>query len=564
MIGRTISNLGRLRQITTVVARHGLGHYLERRRERHADEGPAAPIEDIPASARRFRAILQDLGPTFIKFGQVLSTRPDLLPHGFAEALSDLQDHCAAMPYETARAAIEQGLDRPVDTLFRELDATPVASASIAQVHRAVTLDGHEVAVKVQRPGIREQIIRDLDLLAVLAQLVEAIVQESGLVTPREVVEEFENAILGELDFVREAENLRRFRENLDGRERSYVVPRVYDALSSRTVLTMEFVRGTRIADVRPGPDRCAVAANIVRAAFEQLFEDGLFHADPHPGNAFVLEDNRIALLDFGAVGEISYAMRETLALMVIGVGMRDADAVARLLYRVGVPEGHVSLHRLRDACASLFDTYLRDEKTLANIKAARLLGELFDLASRFQVRLPAEYASIAKASIQVEGVVRSLDPNLEVVAIVKPYLKRLVDERLGFADLGDKTLKSLMRAGGFLRELPITASQILMDLENGKLQIQIDSPKLDNIARSIDALGLLIVMGLVSAGLVTGSFFLLARYDFELWGIPVVPTLGLYLASVLFGAAIGRYLLAPRIRKISVARWLSRRRRRR
>jgi ubiquinone biosynthesis protein len=558
----TFANLRRLREITAVIARHGLGHYLEQRRAK-GEADPAAPVESIPASARRFRDTLEELGTTFIKFGQVLSTRADLLPPGFAEALSDLQDHVTPMPNAQVHEAIEAGLGMPVAQLFMEFDDAPLASASIAQVHRAKTRDGQEVAVKVQRPGIRDKLLQDLDLLRVLAQLLEKIIEESGMVTPRGVVEEFESALLGELDFTHEARMLARFRANLDGKERSYVVPAVFQGLSCQTVLTMEFMRGTRLSELTPAHDKKAICANIVKAAFEQLFVDGLFHADPHPGNCFILPDNRLALIDFGSVGQISYAMRETLVVLVLSVGMRDADAVARLLYRVGIPEDRVSLHRLRDACASLFAEYLRDRTTIANVEAAQLLKELFDLAARFRVRIPSEYALVGRASVTVEGVIRQLDPQLEVLDQAKPIIRKLIEEQFTLPDFGDSTVKNLLRARDVVRELPITLSQILMDLENGKLRVQVENAQLAAIARNIDSLGLVIFMGLVAGGLVTGSLFILARYDFELWGLPIVPTFALYAASVLFGTALGRYFLSPRLRKISVSRWLARRRRR-
>ena len=553
MVTRT---LGRLRQITTVVARHGLAQYSEQRRggrKARADK-LVDPEASFTATARRFRSMLEELGPTFIKFGQILSTRGDLLPPGFAKELVDLQDQVVPMPAAEAKRTIEEALGAPVEKLFSRFDEQPLASASIAQVHRAVTLTGDEVAVKVQRPNIRAKMLGDLDILRYLAQLAEAIIEESGLVTPRCIVEEFESALLAELDFEREADNMRRFAEKLarSPTPRSYVVPRVYDELSAETVLTMEFVRGRRFSELTNPAERRAVAANIARASFEQLFQDGLFHADPHPGNAFILPDARIALIDFGSVG-----------VLVVAVGLRDADSAARLLYRVGVPDAQVSLYRLRDACASLFDKYLSDRAMIANVQAAQLLRELFDLAARFRIRIPSEYALVARASITVEGIIRQLDPELDVLDVVKPYVKKLVDEQLALSELGDAAMRNLVRARSLMRDLPMAASQVLMDLEAGKLRLQVDNPKLDTIAKNIDALGVIVFMGLVACGLIVGSLVYLSRYEYRMFGIPVLPSVGLYLASMLFGSALGRYLLTPRLRKISVGRWLARRRRR-
>ena len=568
VFGPSLHNLGRLRQITAVVARHGLSHFVEERRERKrrraaGEEEQQLDPAAIPSAARRFRAILEELGPTFIKFGQVLSTRADLLPPGFAEALRGLQDDCPAMPFADVRRAVQEGLGKPLEELYAELDETPIASASIAQVHRARLESGEEVAVKVQRPGIRAQIERDLDLLAYLARLAEAIIEESGLVTPRGIVEELETAFLGELDFTLEARNMRRFAQNLAGSVRPYIVPKVYEELSSRSVLTMEFIRGERLADLGPSHDKKKIAANIVAGAFDQLFGDGLFHADPHPGNLFVLPDDRIALLDFGSVGQISYAMREILVVLVVAVGTRDADTVARLLYRAGIPDERVSLHKLRDACASLFDSYMRDRSSLANIEAAQLLAELFQLAARFRVRIPSEYALIGRAAATVEGIIRQLDPELEVLETARPYIKRLIEEQFTVPNIGEGALKNLLRARSFMQELPLMASQILMDLENGKLELRVQARELETVSRNIKAAGLATFLGLIAASLVIGSFFMLARYDIQLWGWPIIPIVGLYLASVVFGAALGWYVLSPRVRKVSLGRLLGRRRRR-
>jgi len=581
VIGRTIANLSRLRQITAVIARHGLSHYAEGRRDRraashaaHVDGESAAggaaaadvasPENEIPKAARRFRAMLEDLGPTFIKFGQVLSTRADLLPVGFVEALRGLQDDCPAMSPADVQQAVRDGLGRPARELFATFDETPIASASIAQVHRAVLSTGEEVAVKIQRPGIGERIVRDIDLLRYLAMLADAIIEESGLVTPRAIVDEFETAFLEELDFEHEARSMRRFAENSRRGLRTYLVPKVYDALSSRTVLTMEFIHGTRLNRLGPERNTKKIAENIVAAAFEQLFVDGLFHADPHPGNVFVLDDDRMALIDFGSVGEISYAMRELLVALVIAIGTRDADTVARLLYRAGIPDERVSLHQLRDACASLFDSYLRDRQSLAEIQATKLLSELFQLAARFRVRIPSEYALIGRAAATVEGIIRGLDPELQVIDSVRPYLKRLVEEQFTWPSLSEGALKNLMRARSIVRELPLSMTQILMDLENGKLQIQVSGRELEALGKNINALGVALFVGMIASSLIAGSMFMLARYELQVWGWPLLPLGGLYLASLLAGAGLGWYFLSPRIRKLSLGRLFGRSRRHR
>lgn len=561
-MGRTLASLGRLREISSVVVRHGLGHFMENRRRQRAlpDDGDG-DTEGAQAAAVRFRHVLEELGPTFIKFGQILSTRGDLLPPGFAEALSGLQDSCSPLPFTLIAAEVQKALGAPIETLFASFEKEPVASASIAQVHRAKTHDGDVVAVKVQRPGIRQKIEQDLDLLHFLAQLCESIIAESGMVTPRAVVDEFEQALISELDFVREAHMLERFGAYAEAPGRTYVVPKVYSALSTKQVLTMDFLVGRPLGELRAGAQGKLVAAKIVRACFDQLFVDGLFHADPHPGNCLILEDGRLGLLDLGAVGEISFAMRETLVVLVLSIGTKDADAIARLLYRVGIPKKRVNLHRLRDACASLLNERLKDRQTFIRSDAAGILQALFELAAKFGVRIPSEYALIGRAAMTVEGILRQIDPTFTVVDEARPMLRELLEAQFSMADLGQGALRNLLRARDVARELPMAVSQIVMDLETGKLRLQIENEHLGTIARNIDTLGVVIFMGLVAGGLVAGALVMLAWSPKSTAHGPFVPMLALYLASMLFGTALGRHLLAPRLRKVSISRWLAKRR---
>lgn len=372
-------DLNRVRQISVIAARHGFGEWFERAgiwRQLGRREKVEVSAESQRAStARRFRLLLNDLGPTFVKLGQILSTRADLLPGEFIEELATLQDHVEPFPLEAVYARIREALGREASELFQHIDPTPLAAASIAQVHRAVTLEGEEVVVKVQRPGIGDQIDSDLVVLRSLARLLEAVVEESGIYSPSGILDEFDRAIHEELDFVQEAANIRAFHEN--NRERPYMhIPRVYGELSSRTVLTMEFIRGVKVSQAQLTPEgRKEVAGHILDASFRQLFEDGLFHGDPHPGNILVLEGNRLALLDFGVVGRLSRAMQETLVMLVLAVALKDSESVARILYRVGVPDARANLVGFRNDIESLLGKHMA--KTLGQVDARSLMPGL-------------------------------------------------------------------------------------------------------------------------------------------------------------------------------------------
>lgn len=557
--------LHRLRQLMGVLARHGFDLYLNRRKQRVDPKTTSEPATERSFernAPERFTALLEDLGPTFVKFGQVLSSRPDLLPPGFSQALCKLQDHVPAMPAEMALKALEQGLGRPWDKLFAAFDSNPLASASVAQVHRAQTFDGQEVAVKIQRPKVRELILGDLDLLHLVAQLLESLSQGKGIATPARIIEEFEAAFTGELDFEHEAQMMCKFQANSQKSERTYVVPKIFPDLSSRTVLTMEMVRGRSLKDLGTHEDKSAVAKAIIHAAFEQIFVDGVFHADPHPGNLLINDAGKLVLLDFGCVGEISYAMRETLVTLSLAIANRDAQSVARLLYRVSIPNERVSLHRLKDACASLLDRFLKNEASFENIEAAQVLKELLDVASNFHLRLPPEYSLIVRAAVVVEGILRQLDPELNVLKTAGPYVRRLFEEQFTPQDISESAIKGLLRARGWMQELPLTAAQILMDLESGKLQVQIANPKLETLVRNVDDLALTIFLGFLSCGLITGSFLLLHEHTPDFAGIPILAVAGLSVAALLLGAVLARYVLGPGLRKLPWNRWLWGRRR--
>ncbi len=554
MFHQTASRLSRIKQITAVLVRHRLNHFTEKREAKAS--GAAKP--DMSRVGRRFRAALEELGPTFVKFGQIMSTRPDLLPPKFTAELVGLQDDVAPMPEKMAISVIEKSLGRSIDDVFSEFDRKPIASASIAQVHRARTRDGREVAVKVQRPNARAAIIQDLDLLGILARLLDRVVEASGIITTKAIVGEFEIALLRELDFHREAQMIARFRKQAEG-QNYYVVPDVYLELCSSDVIVMEFMRGSRIDALKPHHNRRKIAQNIISGAFHQIFIHGLFHADPHPGNSFILDDNRLVLIDFGSVGEISYAMRETLAVLVLAIGTRDADAAARLLYRIGTTDARVSLHHLRDACAGLFDQFFRDTSKISEINATDLLAELLDLAARFKIRIASEYMLVSRAGATLEGVIRQLDPEIPILELAKPLVHGLLEERFALGEFGDTALRNMLRARDLLKEMPTALSQVMMDLESGRLQIRAEIPHIEKLRRSIDAMGLTVFAGLVACGLITGSLFLLSNVKAEVWGIPVVPIVCLWLASLIFGVVLGRQVLAPRLPRISMAKILDR-----
>jgi ubiquinone biosynthesis protein len=563
---QAVQDLKRLREISTVVVRHGFGELWDRAKIwdvlGRRVEGERPSREEIRAtSARRFRETLADLGPTFIKLGQILSSRPDILPADFIAELSHLQDSAAPMPVGTVLELIEKGLGRPAQELFASIDPEPLASASIAQVHRARLPNGDEVVVKVQRPGIEEQIRSDTDLLFYLARFLEGVIEETGIYTPTGIVTEFRGAMLLELDFENEARNIEEFaRTHAD---RPYVrIPKLYRELSSRTVITLEELKGVKLKAVLespgyPGVDRKQLARNVLEASFRQLFADGLFHGDPHPGNVMVLEGNRIGLLDFGLVGRMNRQMQETIVLLVLAISLRDPDTVARLLYKVGAPDQRINLTSFRHQIHDLLDRYMGLK--LSEVDSGVLMSELVDLAMKYKIKIPKEYAVLSKAAATTEGLVRQLDPELDVAQAALPYAKQLLLERYSPGSMSGGFLRLLLQLQGFLQDTPQQLSQILMDLEGGKFNVNVRNDDLTRLNSSLKALGLLLFAGMISSALIVGSFSLVGRASegagTTVWPVPAL--IGLALSAMLFGAAVTWTLLSGRLKKISLRRLL-------
>jgi ubiquinone biosynthesis protein len=502
--------------------------------------------------------MLVDLGPTYVKLGQLLSSRPDILPPAWIAELSLLQDSCEPVHVDAIRRQIELGLGRPVGEAFAWLDPVPVASASIAQVHRARTHGGADVAVKVQRPGVREQFEGDLGLLQYVARLLEALVEETGIYTPSDIVEEFDRAIHEELDFANEARNARDMAAA--SRELPFVViPGVHAALSSATVLTLDFVDGFKVTDLagREGYDPQRVARNLIEAAFRQLFGGGIFHGDPHPGNILVLPGNRIAFLDFGLVGRIGRPMQEALITLLVAVALRDPETVARVLYRIGVPEAHTPITTLRDDISRILDRYLGLK--LDQIRSSTLLTDMLDLAVRHKIRVPREYAILCKASVTTEGLIRGLYPELDIMEVGLPYAKEMLFSRFQPGDASGALMKSMLKLQGLAEDVPTQLSQILADLEGGKFRVHVRSESMDRIADNVRSLGLTIFLGLLASSLALGGLFVVAR---QMVGSQAVLLLGfsaLLFAGFLFGASLTVYWLGGRIPKLSLRKLIHR-----
>lgn len=563
MLRSAAQELARLRKITSTIGKYGYDEFIRRSPELDddlstADFTPAADATSEQSAPRRFRLMLEELGPTFIKLGQVLSTRPDLVSREYVEELKTLQDDCEALPFDDIREAIESGLGRKLDKLFSEVEDEPLATASIAQVHRGRTLDGQAVVIKVQRPGILEQVRRDVDLLYRVARLLDAVIEESELAEPVGIVREFDKGLTEELNFQHEAANVEEFRALHEPRP-DIVVPQTVPGLCSPSVLTMTYVAGVPFSRLPADVDKKAIAQRIVQEAFDEVFLDGVFHADPHPGNLMYVGPGCYGILDFGLLGRLTREMQETLVVLALAVAVRDADTVARTLYRLGRPDGRVSLAAVRRDTVEVFSRYL--DRSIKDVDSSLMLQEILMLGMKHRLRIPPEYTMLGRAGATIEGIVRELDPDIDVAEVARPYAERLLKERVNPGNVEGGVYKAMLQMQGLSEEVPLQISQILSDLASGKFTTTVEGRELERLSNSIMMSATTVAGAILGGAFVIGSFIGMAQLDWTVGGVPIVGIFGALVGATVMSWVGAYILLRPRLKKISLLRLLTRRR---
>jgi ubiquinone biosynthesis protein len=492
-------NLRRFSQISRVLVRHGFGFVFDVRRDQREKKGLQEFL--APNFGVRLRLTLDDLGPTFVKFGQVLSTRSDILPEGVLSELEKLQDTAKPMPAGVAQQIIEGELGAPVDEIFASFDPVPLGSASIGQVHRAVLRGGESVAVKVQRPEAPRRVGGDLELMRDFAALLDRRFGRSLFVDVRGLVAEFEVVIRRELDYGAEAENARRFAANFA--QTPVIIPEVYLGLSTSRVLTEEYIEGTRFRDIRPlvltPSERRRVASMGAEAIFKMAFEDGFFHGDPHPSNLFLTPGGNLALLDFGMVGYLSQGDIEALSRLFIAVIQRDAPAALRALERLGVSYATEIRGDLIRDLREFLNKY--SGLSVGEVTLGQALSELVALARRYRLRMPPVFPLLTKALVTAEGLARSIDPTINVYEVAS-----------------------------YIEDYPEQIRLLLTEVADGELEVQLKHGGLDELFGSVDVLANRLVFAVVTAALFVGSSMLGAFYVAG----PQVPFLGAPLISFL------------------------------
>jgi len=515
---RSIRHLQRYSEIVTVFARHGFGFLFTRlepgprnwfRRPWRAPEPKAQP--QIDELAVHFRLALTELGPTFIKFGQILSTRPDVLPLSFIAELSKLVDSVSPEPWEKLRARLAQELGQEPENLFASIDPNPIASASLAQVHAAVLPDGQEVVIKIQRPNISTVIDTDLEILASLA----ASAQSSSLGKIYDftgIADDFSFTLRNELDYQREGRNADRLRESFSHKKNLLYVPRVYWELSTRQVLVMERISGIKISEIRAleaaGYDRHKIALNSASATVKQILEDGFFHADPHSGNYLILPGEVIGLVDFGKVGYLRDKDRmDLIRLYIVAIEM-DVDGIIDQLVRMGAVQEDVDRNRLAYDLSRFLNKYYG--VPIKYVRARELIDEITAITFRHHLRLPATWWLVGQTIVMLEGIGLQLDPDFDVFEAAAPHIKVLLkDLLLPHGDWARTVLMDGANWGELLHRLPRVGSRLLERLERNE-PFRMEVKDLERILSQINRLVTRLALSLLVAAFVVGLPILL------------------------------------------------------
>ena len=535
---RLLKNINRGREIMTVLLVYGFGDLLDRMGiltylnwgKRVISFRKQEAAQNL-TTAHRIRLALQDLGPTFIKFGQVLSTRPDILPADLIEELTHLQDRVPPFDGAEAQRLVESELGHTVSELYARFDVEPIAAGSLAQVHRAEHLDGTELAIKVRRPGISQLVEQDLSLLLELAQLLVRQVPESRVFDPVGLVHHFSRTIRRELSFRREARTAEEFRRQFAEDERVHI-PVVFPELCSEGVLTMEFIEGVKASD-RDGLiglhlDPTSIAQNGARIFMHQAFEMGIFHGDPHPGNLRVQPDGKIVLLDYGMVGYLDEPKRELMVDVLLAIGKHDVDRTVAMVLEVGAPSQPIDRGLLRADVQDFIEAYYG--VPLEQLQVGRMLNDFVAILGNFGLRCPPDFMLLIRAMVTLEGVGRTLDPQFNLAAELVPYVEKMVRRRYDPRRVARRTvddLKVLLRAA---HDLPLNLGATLKKIAQDDLNIHLEHRGLDRLITEFDRSSNRIVVGLVVSALVVATALVIrtAPIGSEWVGIPLFLLSGL------------------------------------
>jgi ubiquinone biosynthesis protein len=527
--GSKTASIGRLGEIAHVAVRHGFGFVLEGRR---------APTDESGAVlGRHMRAMAEELGPTFVKFGQLLSTRPDIVPPEVIAELRGLQDDVKPFPYSEVERVVLEDLHQPVGRLFVEFEEQPMAAASIGQVHRAVLPNGRRVAVKVQRPNAPKQIESDIQLLEQAARVVKERVRSLDFVDTREIIDEFARSIRQELDYRQEGRNAQAFHRNFAGNPH-VAVPRVYWSYTSRRVLTLEYLDGVQLADLEVDEwtmeQRRRLAYVIAQTWMTMIFRHGFFHGDPHPANILVLSPERIGLVDFGLSGKLTDRDLSKLTRLFIDAAHENIEVLPRRLADLGVRYPKEKEEQFISELHQIYSRYYGS--SLSEIDPLQVIREAFSLIYSMNLRLPGRFVMLDKAIATIGAVGVDLYPGFNVFEVAKPYARGLVLERFTPRRVAGRARREGMQLAQMTAALPYQIHDTLEQVRDGEIEIGFRHQGLDDLMHKLDVVSNRLVIALVVTGGLIGSSLIgiFAKTGPHVLGLNLVAAVGFFASGVL------------------------------
>lgn len=499
-------DISRMREIITVMTKYGLGGFLQRIKLSYGSADESASGSRYMSTPRRFRMAFEELGPTFVKLGQILSTRVDIFDAEWIEEFEKLQSNVAPIPVASIDELIESYLGRPMGEVFRSFDSVPVGSASIAQVHKAVLSDGETVAVKIKRPDIEPVIQADLRILTHLAGLIESEIPEVRRYQPVQMVQYFARSLAKETDLSVELRYMQRFGQTFDC-DPFVRIPRVYPDISNRQILVQEHIGDTLLKDIRietlDAPMRTQLAARITDTLFTMILQQGFFHADPHPGNIFIGSDGRITLIDFGLVGHLSSTRRREIVDLINALTRKDQFTMQYVLSNWA--QGDLPDENLLGA--DVLEMLLNYEHTpVRDLRISQVINDITQIMRNHGLTLPGDLVMLFKTLITLEGVAKRLDGQTELLERAKPIVADAFKERSSPEHIlrkGRMHLQTLLQAAD---ELPQNLFRLSRRLQKGQMGITLDFKRFDQISHQIDRAANRLTMGIVTAALIIGS----------------------------------------------------------
>lgn len=508
-------DLGRLKEIISVLVKYKFGNLLEQSGIKRSFKFKFSRSDDLEGidddkTPKRIRMVLEELGTTFIKVGQVLSTRPDIVGIDVADELAKLQDMVSPFPYESVKTVIEEELEGPLEKFFSKFEETPIASASIAQVHRAWLIDGTEVAVKVQRLNLEEEIKKDIVLMRYLAKQVDRRVKNLKYYNLPSIVDEFERVIEDEMDFSQEARNIGKFRKNFAKDDQIYA-PKVFKKFSTSRVLCMEFIHGVKISEILESDmdiDRRKIAELGTDGYFKMIFLNGFFHADPHPGNLLIMENNVLCFVDFGMVGHLDNEFMENLAELFIYTVNYDIKGMANQMMYMRLIDDSTNIEELKLDLLNILDKYYSTE--INDIGGMINEFSMPGIMAKHKIRLPKDFILLGRVLTMAEDLGRKLDPTFNGISLAEPLIKKIIKKKLSPLRIFDYQTQYLFEFEHLFKDLPQTMNRLLYRIESGEVKIDVQYKEMNKLTSKIETYINRIALALIISSLIIGSSLIL------------------------------------------------------